>query len=204
MVTATGANLPIAAPPSSRKTERSGRREQLYGVVRDAMTRAGVLSASYKFKVLSLDSRGANYLIMMDLSSQAADEVARLSEIESLIAQNAKARFEILVSAVYWRLNEHVTAGLTAKKASPAVAEVAAAGAAAQVAPGVSLDVNEMMTFKNAFASAPKSAPLAASGEILRSGRRNPQPSTQFANTEVLENEERASPLGTTQYGDLN
>ena len=66
---------------------------------------AGVLSASYKFKVLSLDSRGANYLIMMDLSSQAADEVARLSEIESLIAQNAKARFEILVSAVYWRLS---------------------------------------------------------------------------------------------------
>jgi hypothetical protein len=31
------------------------------------MTRAGILSSSYKFKVLSLDSRSDQYLIMMDL-----------------------------------------------------------------------------------------------------------------------------------------
>lgn len=208
---AGGVGVPesAAAPggqSARRKTERIERREQLYGVVRDAMTRAGVLAASYKFKVLSLDSRGANYLIMMDLSSQAADGVSRLTEIESLIAQNAKTRHEILVSAVYWRLNETVTAGLSAKKPDTAVPD--AAPAFTQPARGAlsrsALDADEVLNFKNAFASSPVPAPLAASGEILKSGRRNPNPPSQFANTEVLEGDERVSPLGTTQYGDLN
>ncbi len=199
-----------------RKSERNERREQLYEVVRDAMTRAGVLTASYKFKVLSLDARGANYLVMMDLSSQAADEVERLAEIEALIAQNAKARHEILVSAVYWRLNDHVTAGLTVKRTAagavaPTVlasgAAVAVAAAPPEVRPSVAskpMDVKELLNFKNAFAATALSAPLAASGEILKSGRRNAQKQPAFANTELLDFEDRASPLGVTQYGELN
>ena len=67
-----GANLHRSADvhathAANRKSERLERRELLYTVVRNAMTRAGVLSASFKFKVLSLDSRGRQYLIMMDL-----------------------------------------------------------------------------------------------------------------------------------------
>ncbi len=77
------------------------------------MIKAGVLSSTYKFKVLSLDSRGRQYLIMMDLARQYVGETARLAEIEGLIAQHAKTRHDILVTAVYWRINEHVTAGLS-------------------------------------------------------------------------------------------
>lgn len=96
---------------NKRKTERSGRRELLYAVVREAMVRAGVLSASYKFKVLSLDSEGRQFLIMVDLSRGAGGDAANLAEIEALIAQSAKSRHEILVTAVYWRVNEHVSIG---------------------------------------------------------------------------------------------
>lgn len=38
-----------------------------------AMTRAGVLSASYKFKVLSLDRLGSEFLVMMDLTRVVGD-----------------------------------------------------------------------------------------------------------------------------------
>src|SRR3954462_13352284 len=41
------------AGPAHRKGERIARRERLYGVVRECMVNAGVLSSSYKFKVLS-------------------------------------------------------------------------------------------------------------------------------------------------------
>ena len=58
------------------------RRELLYGVVREAMVRAGVLSSSYKFKVLSLDARGRQFLVMVDLSHGAGGETGRLAEIE--------------------------------------------------------------------------------------------------------------------------
>ena len=114
--------LPSVPPGSAanRKGERLERREMLYTVVREAMIRAGVLSSTYKFKVLSLDSRGRQYLIMMDMARQYAGETARLAEIESLIAQHAKTRYDIVVTAVYWRINEHVTAGLTRTSASAA------------------------------------------------------------------------------------
>ena len=52
------------AQPANRKHERMMRRELLYAVVRESMVRAGVLSSSYKFKVLSLDPRGQQFLVI--------------------------------------------------------------------------------------------------------------------------------------------
>jgi hypothetical protein len=98
---------PASAPSGGRKAERLEQRERLYGVVRDAMTRAGVLS-------------GSNYLVMMDLASAVAEDSARLSEIETWVAHSARSRFDIHVSAVYWRLSDHVTTGLASKVAARA------------------------------------------------------------------------------------
>ncbi len=102
---------PAAAQPVNRKQERLERRELLYAVVREAMVRAGVLSSSYKFKVLSLDPRGRQFMVMVDLAEGAASDTSRLAEIEAMIAQSAKARYDIVVGAVYWRANEHVAIG---------------------------------------------------------------------------------------------
>jgi hypothetical protein len=115
---------------ANRKNERMERRELLYTVVRDAMVRAGVLSASYKFKVLSLDQRGRQFLVMMDLAREFGGETVRLSEIEALIAQTAKARYDILVTAVYWRINDHVAVGIPQKGIAPLGASLPAAPAA--------------------------------------------------------------------------
>jgi hypothetical protein len=111
------------AQPANRKSERMARREVLYAVVREAMMRAGVLSASYKFKVLSLDARGRQFLVMVDLARDTGGETERLAEIEAAIAQTAKSRYDIVVSAVYWRTNEHV-------------AEIPAISAARKIATG--------------------------------------------------------------------
>ena len=119
---------------ANRKNERMERRELLYTVVRDAMVRAGVLSASYKFKVLSLDQRGRQFLVMMDLAREFGGETVRLSEIEALIAQTAKARYDIAVNAVYWRLNDHVAVGMPQKAPVPRP-QAAPAAAAASGAP---------------------------------------------------------------------
>ncbi len=212
--TARATTQPVEAP-GSRKTERIERREQLYGVVRDAMTRAGILSASYKFKVLSLDPRGRQYLIMMDLSNQSAGDTDRLAEIESLIAQSAKSRHEILVTAVYWRVNANVTAGLSSVRPSafgslsrpaplaarqPAAAPMAMGAPASRYEP---LQADEVIAFKNALATAAPATVLVASGEIVKSGRRNPALQPDFENTELIDPEEKASPLSGTQYGEL-
>ena len=192
---------------ANRKSERLERRELLYSVVREAMIKAGVLSSTYKFKVLSLDSRGRQYLIMMDLARQYVGETARLAEIEGLIAQHAKTRHDILVTAVYWRINEHVTAGLSRVSAVVPIAapviskppEIAAPVAVPK--PGYEpLHPQEVAAFKQALASVATAKPLSAPGEIVRTGRRNPMPQPGCADTEV---DDRPSPLSGTQYGEL-
>lgn len=201
--------VPSVAPGSAanRKNERLERRELLYAVVREAMIRAGVLSSTYKFKVLSLDSRGRQYLIMMDMARQYAGETSRLAEIEGLIAQHAKARHDILVTAVYWRVNEHVTAGLSRVNApSPAPLPLAARKPESSAPlpppkpPYEPLHPEEVAAFKQALASTATPAPLSAPGEIVKSGRRNPAPMPTFDDTEL---DDRPSPLSGTQYGDL-
>lgn len=107
------------AQPANRKSERMARRELLYSVVRESMTRAGVLSASYKFKVLSLDARARQFLVMVDLAPAPGLDTPRFGEVEAMIAQGAKNRYDIIVTAVYWRLHGHVAVG-TAGLAAPA------------------------------------------------------------------------------------
>lgn len=207
---------PGAAPGTAvnRKTERILRREWLYAVVRESMTRAGVLSSGYKFKVLSLDSRGRQYLIMMDIAQQYVGNAERMSEIEGHIAKAAKVRHDIIVTAVYWRVNEHVVVGLSRPVATPsALAPLPAVKPMPEIdetpAPAVAspryepMRQDEVEAFKQALAAIPTPKTLSAPGEIIRSGRRNPTPMPQFADTEMVD-EERQSPLGATQYGELN
>lgn len=100
----------VAAPGAPRKTDRMARRELLYSVVRESMARAGVLSASYKFKVLSLDAAGRQFLVMVDLASSERAGPELLCDIEAVIVQRAKSRHELVVSGVYWRRSDQVGA----------------------------------------------------------------------------------------------
>jgi hypothetical protein len=179
---------------SSRRSERLERRELLYSVVRESMTGAGLLSSSYKFKVLSLDSRGRQYLIMMDMAAQNVTDPVRLSGIETHISKIAKSRHDILVTAVYWRVNEHVSANLSHTQDE----HVRTLPTPRRFEP---LEASEVAAFKQALSSVPVATPLSAPGEIMKSSRRNPQPS-RFPDTEL--DERRHSPLSGTQYGELN
>jgi hypothetical protein len=198
---AATALAPVAAPLSqaaaSRKIERLAHREFLYSVVRDAMIRAGVLAASYKFKVLSLDARGRQYLIMMDVVQPLMDAMTNLSEIETSMIQAAKARHDLQVTAVYWRANEQVASGQATSASAPASAPKP--GAAFEP-----LRQDEVAAFKRALASVAPAGVAAAPGQTVTSGRRHPAPADEFQDTQIVPSEEHVSPLGVTQYGELN
>lgn len=211
-----GMRVKDSRPPDSqaghRKSERLERRELVYEVVRDAMLRAGVLAASYKFKVLSLDARGIQYVIMMDLGERIAGDTVRLAEIEALIAQSAKIRHDILVTAVYWRVNQPVTSGLSSQPSgsltpagSPAVSSRPATATPVAAGPRYEpLQKDEIAAFKKALASATPPAQTASAGQVVKSRRRNPAPVEDFQDTHMVDPNERVSPLSATQYGDLN
>lgn len=126
------------AASGNRKQERLERRELLYAVVREAMVRASVLSSSYKFKVLSLDPRGQQFMVMVDLAKGVGKDTNRLAGIEKAIAESAKARYDIAVSAVYWRASDHVAIGDPAHPTHPVQVAQREAQAQAEAQPTAS------------------------------------------------------------------
>jgi len=209
---------------ANRKTERMARRELLYSVVRESMVRAGVLSQSYKFKVLSLDQRGRQFLVMMDLASEFGGETHRLAEIEAMIAQSAKARYEILVTAVYWRMNEHVAVGVpSARVSAPMPLEsqpTPLSPPSHHTLPAQRFEPiqdDEVAAFKRALAAGVPAAASAAAAAPARAAKAKPAaPSerhhgprnitllTGYEDTEMPDPDVRSPALSATQYGDLN
>ncbi|MFC5521950.1 hypothetical protein [Polaromonas jejuensis] len=201
----------------ARKFKRHARREQLYVAIREAMTRAGVLSARYKFKVLSLDQNGDEFLVMVDLAKDFGRPTEQLGDIEALIVQNAKARFSITVPAVYWRQGEVAAVAQSAPGAvaqaerSPAHADAAVRAPLKPVQPLATppyepIQADEVAAFKQALlAASARGSTVAAEGgvKVRRSRSRSSTQPTGFADTELAE--APSSPaLSTTQYGDLH
>ena len=208
----SAARTPVADTASrteSRKVRRHARREQLYVAVREAMTRAGVLAASYKFKVLSLDQRGDQFLAMMDVAPALGRQSEKLAEIESLIVQTAKARFEIVVTSVYWRSDTRTVASSSLGGMHEQVAANADRHAPLNMTvkkPASRYDPiqdDEVAAFKQALAAA-SAAPVSvdASGKT-RTGMHSYTLLTGFEDTEMPESA-AAPALSATQYGDLN
>lgn len=208
-----------ATPAEAGKLKRHARREQLYVAIREAMTRAGVLSASYKFKVLSLDQRGNEFIVMMDLAKAFNGQPEQLGEIEALIIQHARVRFEITVPAVYWRMDEMAIvskpAPLSASDAGPVAAPQANAAPAPVKPPAPRyepIQADEVAAFKQALLAASAEGPAAApeKGVKVKSGPRAPrQPHsytllTGFEDTEMPPESNSSPALSSTQYGDLN
>lgn len=190
-------------PPAadSRRSERSARRERLYAVVRQSMANAGVLSSSYRFKVLSLDGRGRQFLVMVDLGGAPGGDTADLGRIEDSMQHAAKTQHGIVVKAVYWR--EAAAAGGQRATAPSAVQARSAGGGqqradaptdAAPAAPATSdtdpLLAEELTAFRKALAS-------GAERPVAR-GPQNYTLLTGFEDTEI-----RAPGLSTSQHGDL-
>lgn len=214
-------NLAGNAQPANRKQERMVRRELLYGVVREGMARAGVRSANYKFKVLSLDGRGRQFLVMVDLARDCGVGVPQLAEIEAMVAQAAKQRHDIVVTSVYWRMNEHVAIGDPKTRPAPAESKVAAPDTlpaepepqgerASRFDP---IGADEVEAFKRALAFGLEHSVAAAEAAAQRAGavsfdgvaHHGPQSYTLltgFEDTEVDE-EQRPEELSGTQYGEL-
>ena len=152
--------LPLISP---RRGRRILRREQLFSVVRESLIRAGVLSTSYEFKVLALDSSGDGFLVLVDLSLPAdvmPDEY--LLEIERWVQSSARSRHSTQVQAVYWRrqaVHDQRGVALKASVAAQTRREAESRGHAdttpATPAPGrvQPLDPDEVAAFRKALQS---------------------------------------------------
>ncbi len=196
-----------------RKVKRHARREQLYVAIRECMTRAGVLSASYKFKVLSLDQRGDQFLVMMDVAPGLGGQADKLTEIETLLISTAKSLFSIYVTSVYWRTDTRPAAanavnfGVSHPAALESQPMPLEHGRQTDKKPGAQrfdpIHDDEMAAFKQALVAASAHHPATPDGHgKSRSGLRSFTLITGFEDTEMPESS-AAPALSATQYGEL-
>lgn len=230
-----GTPAPPAGAPRASMTElkklRQDRRDHLYRVVRDVMLRSEVLASTYKFKVLSLDTQGQQFLVMVDLLGDTPMGGQRLADIENQVSAMAMQRHKLLVKAVYWRQAATVSAATAATPTTPTTSVVttpASTASSQPAAPGPApapvpfdqeaptprgrggakpvgfepIGQDEVLAFKKAIGGAP--APATTPGQPQVSGLRNAAAMSGFEDTQLLEPDESASPLSRTQFGDFN
>jgi hypothetical protein len=200
-----------AEEPVARRYSRTEARELLFTVVRETMVKSGVLSSSYKFKVLSLDAAASKFLVMIDVARELEGSAPHWSMVETLIAQAAKARYGILVTAVYWRWTDQVVA--VGSQAAPRVTAAPSALAARQPTPSQPaplefpaaagapldragerfdpIDADEVAAFKNALTQAREGGADVA------------QPIHPGTSARPAKRDDDAGGLSSTQYGDL-
>jgi hypothetical protein len=175
-----------------------------------------VLSATYRFKVLSLDQAGNEFLVMMDVDQSFDHRAEKLADIEAKVIQIAKTRYEIRVMSVYWRVSTSAAARST-KAVAPEVAPELVQAVTVQTPEAVSpaprktpnfrydpIQDDEVAAFKQALVAASANSPVTADATgKARSGPRSYTLLTGFEDTELPES--ASTPvLSATQYGDLN
>ena len=208
------------------KAQRQTRRENLYAVVREAMIRSEVLASRYKFKVLSLDTHGRQFLVMVDLMDATALPPHRFLAVEQVIVSHAAQQHGLFVKSVYWRSNEalpeahHAPAAPARTEARPATpglhtpvmpppAPVTPAVVPPEAAPARPkksydpIDQDEVMAFKKAIGALPTDGTKTKPGQIRSSGARKPGYVMGYEDTQLLDPEESTSPLSRTQFGEL-
>jgi hypothetical protein len=208
-------------PLGDLKHQRHERREHLYDVVRSVMLRSEVLASQYKFKVLSLDARGRQFLVMIDLLGDEVLAPARWPAVEQLMSMTAAQRHDLQIKAVYWRLApptagtvpvSTVASHAPANAAVPAEAAAATLGATLTREPETNrrhaydpIDNDEVIAFKKAIASStPPEDLLPERGKMVTSGPRKPAPPPGYEDTQLLEPDDAGSPLSRTQFGGLD
>lgn len=183
---------------SDRTKLRHLRRDQSFVAIREAMTRTGILSANYKFKVFSEDQLGNEFVVMISLVTVAGDPLPPFSEMEAGIMESTKARFDIVISAVYWRLME---VPITAKSPPLSTPARVPSQPPKSKSPYETIEADEVLAFQQALLAASAQG-HSVSGEKANYRKQRSQLS-DFEDTEMTESK-ASLVLSKTQYGELN
>lgn len=91
-----------------RRSDRAARRELLQAVVREALADLGVLSLHYKFKIMSVDQEGTQFVVLVDLSMDFNADTATLAQMEAAIVHRVLSQRKLVVNGVFWRRTEAI------------------------------------------------------------------------------------------------
>ena len=118
---------PETLPVKMNLEERMAfRRELLFEAVKVTLTSNLIANNTYRFKVMRTDKRGHCYVVMFDMSpdfmTSEQGQHGQLTRLAAVLIKNAQTRYGLVVGAVYWRVDETLTASVAewARPSTPA------------------------------------------------------------------------------------
>ena len=132
------------------------RKELLQEIIRTTLTSRFIPSSTYRYKVMRRDERGHSFVVMLDMSptflaSPAGDDTS-LNETAALLIKNARTKYGLQVSGVYWRPDERLDVANANRAAAAAAAAVSAAPMVASAAnKPEAVTADEMAAFEAAW-----------------------------------------------------
>jgi len=205
---AAGKSQAHQAHQTGLRQQRSTRREMLFSLVRENMIRLGVLSSHYKFKVLTLDPAGDQFIVMMDWQAGATLAGPQFEKdceksLQSLLEERRQA---YKVKAVYWR-GATATEAVAARPPAVRAPGPAASAPAPRREPPAPLPIEQVSDdeLKALQAALRQAGGSSAAAPATRGGRRPPAETPDFEPT--LNTAGQAATdfgsLSETQYGKL-
>jgi hypothetical protein len=109
-------NGPETRPIQMSLEERmTYRRDMLFSIVRASLTQFQVDPHDYHFKIVRIDRSGHCFVVMMDMlpafMQSQQGEHSHLSRIANFLTRSAMDRCGLVVSGVYWRIDERMHSG---------------------------------------------------------------------------------------------
>lgn len=106
------------------------RRELLFEIIRASLSSRDIERNSYRFKAVRTDKRGHCHVVMFDMSPAFMEseqgQHAQLAITAAALTQNALARYGLVVTSVYWRVDETLATAVAPWALQSAPADLAA------------------------------------------------------------------------------
>ena len=118
---------PETLPVKMNLEERMAfRRELLFETIKVTLSNNFIAPNTYRFKVMRTDKRGHCHVVMFDMSpdfmTSEQGQHGQLTRLAAVLIKNAQTRYGLVVGAVYWRVDETLTASVAewARPSNPA------------------------------------------------------------------------------------
>ena len=201
---------PPQPPKNGDAPSRQISNELLFEVIRNSFISAGVLSASYKFKILPNQSATNGVFVLIDVGADFDRSEKNLQTIEKKIVDCVWLTCALQIKAVYWKVGviakpsvQRSVVITKLKKETPAVAmNPLQASDEIQNSMFDQVSKAELAAFEAALKNDKQASQASQQGVKTKRFQQHDMNQQDFEDTETF-NPARYSELGQTQYANL-
>lgn len=116
------ASIETKATKKNNSAQRVIQRDRVSSVIREVLAGADIQNSTAKYKVMTVDSLSVEFIALVELGREVPKRSERAAELGASIILNARQKFGVNVTGIYWKLDEFEVPTANASVLTPTVA----------------------------------------------------------------------------------